>query len=248
MIATMHQPEHLPWLGFFHKLRQCEAAVLLDTVQFARRDFQNRNRIKGANGPIWLTVPVASKGSFEQDIEAVAIVDDRDWRRKCWSSMEHSYRRAPHFAEHRPFFEDLYAREWTRLVDLNVTIIRYLAGQLGIGTRLVLSSELGLRARGGTEVALAACRAVGATTYLSGAFGREYLDESLLAAAGIAVRYQAFRHPTYPQQFGEFLPQLSAVDLLFNCGPGSGAVLDAADAAPEAQPAPAPLPGAPGAP
>ena len=145
MIATMHQTEHLPWLGFFHKLRQCEAAVLLDTVQFARRDFQNRNRIKGANGPIWLTVPVASKGSFEQDIEAVAIVNDRDWRRKCWSSMEHSYRRAPHFAEHRPFFEDLYGREWTRLVDLNVTIIRYLAGQLGIGTRLVLSSELGLR-------------------------------------------------------------------------------------------------------
>ena len=234
MIATMHQPEHLPWLGFIDKLRQCEAAVLLDTVQFAKRDFQNRNRIKGANGPIWLTVPVATKGSYEQDIESVAIVNDQDWRRKCWSAMEHSYRRAPHFAVHRAFFEDLYRREWTRLVDLNVTIIRYLAEQFGLGTRLVLASELGLRVRGGTEVALASCLAVGGTTYLSGAHGRDYLDEAQLAAAGIAVRYQDFQHPTYPQQYGEFVPSLSAVDLLFNCGPGSRAVIEAANPAPAA--------------
>ena len=234
MIATMHQAEHLPWLGFFDKMRQCDVLVLLDTVQFARRDFQNRNRIKGANGAIWLTVPVASKGNFDQAIEDVAIVNDQDWRRKCWNAIHHSYRNAPCFAEHRPFFEALYRREWTRLVDLNVTVIRHLAEQLGIGTRLVTSSELGIRDRGGTNVALAACRAVGGTTYLSGAFGKDYLDEEQFAEASIAVRYQDFHHPTYPQQFGEFLPKLSAIDLLFNCGPESRAIIERANPSPAA--------------
>jgi hypothetical protein len=225
----MHQPEHLPWLGFFDKLRRCDVLVLLDTVQFARRDFQNRNRIKGAQGAIWLTVPVASKGRVEQAIEDVEIVEDRAWRRKCWTAMQHSYGGAPHFADHRPFFEALYEREWTKLVDLNLAVIRYVAEQLGIGTRLVTASELGVRERGGTRVAVASCRAVGADRYLSGAFGRGYLDEAQLAEASIAVAYQEFQHPTYPQRYDGFLPKLSAVDLLFNCGPESRAILDAAD-------------------
>lgn len=229
MIASMHQTEHLPWLGFFDKMRQCDVLVLLDTVQFARRDFQNRNRIKGANGPIWLTVPVASKGNFEQLIEDVEIVNAQDWRRKSWSAIQHSYRNAPCFADQRPFFESLYQRDWTRLVDLNVAVIRHLAGQLGIGTRLVTSSELGIRERGGTNVALAVCRAVGATTYLSGAFGKDYLEEQRFAEASIAVRYQDFQHPTYPQQFGEFLPKLSVIDLLFNCGPESRSIIESAN-------------------
>ena len=126
MIATIHQPEHLPWLGFFDKMRQCDVLVLLDTVQFARRDFQNRNRIKSASGAIWLTVPVVSKGKVDQAIEDVEIVKDQGWRRKCWNAMHHNYRNATYFADHRPFFEELYEREWTRLVDLNVAGIRYL--------------------------------------------------------------------------------------------------------------------------
>ena len=225
MIVTIHQPEHLPWLGFFDKMRQCDVLVLLDTVQFARRDFQNRNRIKGSDGAVWLTVPVASRGKYDQAIEDVEIVNDYDWRRKCWNAMQHSYGKALHFAEHRPFFEALYEREWTRLVDLNVAIIRHLAEQLGIGTSLVTSSELGIRERGGTNVALAACRAVGAKTYLSGAFGKDYLDGDQFAEASIALRYQDFDHPTYPQLFGAFLPCLSAIDLLFNCGPESLAII-----------------------
>ena len=229
MIATIHQPEHLPWLGFFDKMRQCDVLVLLDTVQFARRDFQNRNRIKGSDGALWLTVPVASKGNFDQAIEDVEIVHDGKWRRKCWNAMHHNYRNATHFADHRPFFEALYEREWTRLVDLNLAVIRYLADQFGIKTRLVTCSELGIRERGGTNVALASCRAVGAASYLSGAFGKDYLDEEQFAEASIAVRYQDFQHPTYPQLYGEFLPKLSAIDLLFNCGPESRAIIEAAN-------------------
>jgi hypothetical protein len=229
MIATIHQPEHLPWLGFLDKLRQCDVLVLLDTVQFARRDFQNRNLLKGTAGPIWLTVPVMSKGKVDQAIEDVEIVDDGKWRRKCWNAMLHNYRNATYFADHRPFFEALYERDWTRLVDLNMAVIRYLVDQFGIKTRLVTCSELGIRERGGTNVALASCRAVGAATYLSGAFGRNYLDEQQFAEASIEVRYQDFHHPTYPQQYDGFLPKLSAIDLLFNCGPESRAILEAAN-------------------
>jgi hypothetical protein len=236
MIASMHQPEHLPWLGFFDKLRCCDVLVVLDTVQFARRDFQNRNRIKGAAGPIWLTVPVESKGKVDQAIEEVRIVEEQSWRRKCWAAIRLNYGKAPHFAEHAPFFEALYAREWTRLLDLNMAVIRYLVEQFGITTRLVAGSELGVRERGGTAVALAACRAVGAATYLSGAFGRDYLDERQFAEAGIAVRYQEFRHPAYPQLHGGFLPQMSAIDLLFNCGPESRAVLERAEVSPSPSP------------
>jgi hypothetical protein len=229
MIATMHQPEHLPWLGFFDKMRQCDVLVLLDTVQFARRDFQNRNRIKASSGAIWLTVPVVSKGKVDQVILDVEIAQDGAWRRKCWNAMQHSYGQAPHFAEHRPFFEDLYGRDWPRLVDLNLAIIRYLVEQFGIGTRLVTSSELGIREQGGTAVALACCRAVGAARYLSGAFGRDYLDEQAFADASVEVCYQDFQHPVYAQLHGEFVPKLSAIDLLFNCGPESRAIIERAN-------------------
>lgn len=225
----MHQPEHLPWLGFFDKMRRCDVLVLLDTVQFARRDFQNRNRIKGPGGAIWLTVPVTSKGKVDQSIEDVEICNDQNWRKKCWNAIHHNYAKAPYFSIHRAFFEELYAREWTRLVELNVAVIRYLAEQLGIGTRIVASSELDVRVRGGTDVALGVCRAVGADVYLSGPFGKNYLDEGRLAESSIDVEYHDFEHPRYPQLFGGFLPQMSAIDLLFNCGKESCAILESAN-------------------
>ncbi len=218
MIVTVHQPEHLPWLGFFHKLSQADVMVLLDTTQFAKDDFQNRNRIKAAQGPVWLTVPVYKKGRSEQQILDVEICNERNWRQRAWSLIEQSYREAPAFAAHRDFFRDLYRQDWTRLVDLNLAVIDYLAGQLGLGGRLLRASELGIDERGGTRVNLAICRGLGARVYLSGRHGRDYLDEAPFAEAGIEVRYQDFQHPTYPQQWGGFVSHLSAIDLLFNCG------------------------------
>jgi hypothetical protein len=218
MIVTVHQPEHLPWLGFFHKMSQADLMVLLDTTQFAKDDFQNRNRIKTERGPVWLTVPVYKKGRSEQRILDVEICNERNWRHRTWSLIEQSYRRAPCFCAHRDFFQALYAREWTRLVDLNVRVIEYLAQQLGLGCRILRASDLGIAERGGTEVNLAISRRLGAAAYLSGRMGRDYLDEKSFAEAGIEVRYQDFQHPTYPQQWGGFVSHLSALDLLFNCG------------------------------
>jgi hypothetical protein len=218
MIATIHQPEHLPWIGFFDKMRQADLMVLLDTTQFAKDDFQNRNRIKTEQGVAWLTVPVYKTGRSQQEILEVEICNDRKWQNRCWSLLERSYRDAPHFAEHRDFFRELYRAPWTHLVELNLAVIRYLAEELGAGARLVRASELGIRERGATEVNHAICEALGADVYLSGRLGREYLDEKPFAESGIRVVYQDFQHPVYPQPWGEFAPSLSCVDLLFNCG------------------------------
>ena len=219
MIVTVHQPEHMPWLGFFDKMRQADVFVLLDNTQFAKDDFQNRNRIKTRTGATWLTIPLYKKGRSHQLILDAEICNDRAWGRRCWELIYQSYKQAPHFEEHRAFFEDLYTREWTRLIDLNTAIIRYLAAALGLDCRITTASELGIEERGGDRVNLSICRAQGAQVYLSGAHGRDYLDESLFSEQGIEVRYQHFKHPNYPQQWGEFVSQLSTVDLLFNCGP-----------------------------
>lgn len=221
MIVTIHQPEHLPWLGFFDKMRQSDVFVLLDTVQFAKDDFQNRNRIKTRSGPTWLTVPVYKKGRSQQLIIDVEICNDRNWRNRCWRLIYENYKDAPHFAEHEPFFKELYSRKWSKLVDLNTTIIRYLADQLGLQTELVLASELGVYERGPTNVNLTLCCLLQAGVYLSGKYGREYLDESQFAEHGIEVRYQDFQHPVYPQLWGDFLSHMSVIDLLFNCGDAS---------------------------
>ncbi len=228
MFVTIHQPEHLPWLGFFDKLRQADLFVLLDTCQFAKDDFQNRNRIKTAQGPTWLTVPVYKAGRSEQAIIETQICNDRDWGRRSLALITQSYARSPFFATHRPFFTELYTQRWTSLVDLNITIISYLAEQFGLGNRFVRASALGIAERGPTQVNLAICRAVGATAYLSGRAGRTYLDETPFAEHGISVRYQEFQHPVYPQLWGDFVPGMSAIDLLFNCGPESLAILTAA--------------------
>lgn len=229
MLVTIHQLEHLPWLGFFDKLRQAECFVLLDTCQFAKDDFQNRNRIKTAAGPAWLTVPVYKSGRSEQIINTVRICNDRNWRPQCWNQMRQNYADAPFFAVHAPFFSELYARPWESLAELNITIISYVAEQFGLGGRFVRASTLGIDVRGATAVNLALCRAVGATAYLSGRAGRDYLDEAQFAAHGIAVRYQEFRHPVYPQLGEPFTPGMSAIDLLFNCGPASLDIIAAAN-------------------
>jgi len=218
MITTIHQPEHLPWLGFFDKMQQADLFVLLDNTQFAKDDFQNRNRIKTANGPLWLTVPVYKKRRSIQRIIDVEICNERNWQARCWSQIEQNYKKSLHFVEHRSFFEKLYQTEWTKLVDLNIAIIRYLAQAFGIDTELVTASELGVETAGATEVNLEICQAVDASVYISGKMGQTYLDEPLFQASGIEVIYQDFQHPEYPQLWGDFTSHMSAIDLLFNCG------------------------------
>ena len=222
MVVTIHQPEHLPWLGFFDKARQVDVFVMLDHVQYRRRYFQNRNRIPTTQGSVWLTVPVLVKGKYDQPINEVRIDNEGNprWREKCWNSIVHNYKKAPYFHDHAPFFEGLYQKDWDRLVDLNEAIIRYLLTAFSIDVKVVASSELNVQGQRG-ELLLDICKKLGAPVYLSGISGREYLDLKMFADAGIEVRFQEFHHPIYEQAYEPFIPCMSAIDLLFNYGPAS---------------------------
>jgi hypothetical protein len=226
VVVTIHQPEHLPWLGFFDKVRQADVCVMLDHVPFRKNYYQNRNRIRAEAGARWLTVPVLLKGRTGQPINEVRINNQGSprWKHKCWASLEQHYRKAAYWSLHEAFFEDLYHADWAGLTELNETIIRYMLGALSIPTLVKKSSELRVEGHKG-DLLLEICRQVGADVYLSGVSGKSYLDVARFGDAGIEVRFQDFHHPIYRQRYEPFSPCLSSVDLLFNYGPASLDVL-----------------------
>lgn len=215
MIVSIHQPHFLPWLGFFEKVDRSDVFILLDNVQFEKNGWQNRNRIKGANGWQWLTVPVYQR--FPQTIAETMINNTVDWRRKHWNAIVSNYSRAPYFHELRPPFEEAYRRSWDGLVDLNIHLLTVVFDLLGLHRRVCLASEYAASQTPSERLA-DLCAAVGGDVYLAGEGGHDYLDISTFEEKGIRVEFQQFQHPVYPQLFGAFEAHLSVIDLLFNCG------------------------------
>lgn len=234
MIASIHQPAYLPWLGYFDRIARSDVHVVLDSVQFEKNSFINRNRIRTADGWCWLTVPVRTHGRYDQmPINTIEIDNTQHWAAKHWRSIAQNYAHAPYFREHAPFFERVYQSQWTLLVDLCGAIRDYLLAAIGIETPAMLASVLDPPGKR-DELVLNTCIALRADTYFSGSLGRNYLREDLFRAARINVVYQDYVHPTYPQQGrGAFEPNLSAIDLLFNCGPASREILIGAAGASE---------------
>ena len=228
MIVAIQQPEFLPWLGLIDKIRQSDLLVLLDCVQFEKRYFQNRNRIRSKDGALWLTVPVATKGRYDQQIQNAEIHDNLRWRRKHLLGIQASYAHAPFFSQYFPALDGLYAQPWTRLVDLNLAILHWCMQTFGVQRPTVRASTLDVHGER-SELLASISRAVGAHVYVSGPAGREYLEESYFSDAGIAVRYHDFHHPVYKQQFEPFMPLMSSIDLLFNEGPQSLAIVEASN-------------------
>lgn len=218
--AAIHQPNYIPWPGYFHKLAACDVFVYLDAVQYPRgQSFAARNRIKTPNGVVFLTIPVSvpkgqeGKASYLE----VEFADER-WRDKHLKTVEQSYKRAPHFDEVFELYREGLEQGRT-LVDLNVGLIEAIAGYLGIETRRVRLSETLDSFGEKSHLIVDVCKAVGADVYLSGAGGgREYNDERLLNENGIELRYDDYTYPEHPQLWDGFEPNLSALDLLFNCG------------------------------
>jgi hypothetical protein len=227
MIVTIHQPEHWPWLGFFNKISLSESLIILDNVQYRKRYFQNRNkiRIKSTDGWMWLTVPVLVKGKYDQAINEVLINNDDDWRASHLKAIEMAYAKSPYLPEHLPFLRTLYAKPWEKLVDLNLEIIRYMMTCLGLKQPVQLASDMGPFTEAKSDLILALCQKAGAKKYISGAFGEDYLDKEKFQQAGIDVFFQDFHHPTYPQRFEPFIPGMSSLDLLLNTGPGAGDII-----------------------
>jgi hypothetical protein len=219
MILAAHQPQFAPWLGYFDKMDRSDVFVLLDNVQFKKNEWQNRNRVKGSKGPQWLTVPVSFR--FGDKIDAVAISSRQDWRHRHVQTLRACYGRAPHFAEMFHLYESCIESPWRGLSALNTELLHAIATRLGVRTPVELASTLEplTSDRDGRLIEL--CRRLGADTYLAGEGGRGYMNLDRFRSAGIEVEFQEYLHPTYPQLFGDFVPRLSILDLLFNCGPDS---------------------------
>lgn len=216
-VVCIHQPDFAPWLGFFHRLCHCDVFIVLDDVQFLRRGWHHRDQIKTASGTRWLTVPVKKKGRYGQEIRDVEIDDSIDWRRRHYGLLKTNYARAPHFELEFEALRDVYGRRHRRLIDFNLDLIRHFCARLDLPARFSTASEIG---RDGSSTArlVSLTRAVGGSVYLTGTGARAYLEESLFEASGIGVRWQDFAHPIYPQSHGSFVPRLSVIDCLFNCG------------------------------
>lgn len=222
MRVAIHQPQYLPWLGYLDKLDSADVFVILDTVQFKKHEWQNRNRIRTSAGWQWLTVPIVDR--FPERIDRVEVNAQVAWQRKHCQALRLHYARAPFWDRLGPALLALLERPWTHVRDLNVAVLELLCDRLGIVTRRLLASGLPARDEP-TDRLIDLCRAAGATEYLSGESGPQYMDLERFARAGIAVSVQAYRHPEYRQQHTPFVSHMSVVDLLFNCGPDSLAVL-----------------------
>lgn len=227
MICAVHQPQTFPYLGYFAKMIQADCFVYLDNVQFKKNEWQNRNRIKSSNGWQWLTVPVLH--NFGQPITDVAINQSVNWQEKHLQMLQTCYGKASYFSHYFQELKNIYQHSWEKLVDFNLTTLAWLKQVLGIKTPTYLASEIisaeDNAALTADERLIAICQFLQADTYLSGAGGHAYLNCDLFPQNNIKLIFQNFQHPSYPQLFGEFIPYMSILDLIFNCGDNSESII-----------------------
>jgi len=224
MIVSIHQPNFLPWLGFFHKMAQCDKFIILDNVQFARRMFFHRTKIKTSQKQaLWLTIPVHDRYG-ETNINEIIIDNSQNWKDKHLKSIIMNYHKAEFFSEYIKFFEEIFNDNWEILSDLTITIIKLLASVLEIKTEIILASDLQVTGKS-TELLINLCKKVKATSYISGPSGKKYLKENEFEKNSIELIYHKFNHPEYNQLYGPFMSNLSVIDLLFNCGSESRNIL-----------------------
>ncbi len=226
MRAAILQPGYLPWLGFFEQIYKSDIFVIYDDVQYDKHGWRNRNRIKTADGIQWVTVPISTKREGKPKINQVRIDNARDWRKKHLMSIQQNYCRAPFYDKHIGFFEEVYRIKWEYLMDLNMVFIGWIMSCLGLERKIIKISEFAVHGdRIGRLIEI--CKKMGINTFYEGSAGRDYIDEEVFRQQGITVEYQDYKHPVYKQLHGKFIPYLSSIDLLFNAGPDSLAVLTA---------------------
>jgi hypothetical protein len=217
-IVGIMQPTFLPWIGYFEMIDKSDIFVLLDDVQFSKRSWHQRNKIKGPNDLIWLTVPVHSKSKRFQKIKDVLINNQENWGNKMLKSIEVSYVKSPFFDQYFSSISFVLSQDWTFLVELNEVLIRMLMKNLGISTPLILSSSLDIDEDGNQRI-IEICKKLSATELYDTAGATDFIDDNLFKKNGINVTYQSFNHPEYRQCFNDYIPYMSVIDLLFNEGP-----------------------------
>ncbi len=218
------QPSYLPWLGFFDQMQRSDIFVYYDDVQFDKHGWRNRNRIKSANGPLWLTVPVLTSGRQGQSILETEIDNRATWARKHIAAISQNYARAPYLSRYMPQLKALLEQEWRLLADLDIAVTELICEWFGIHRKVVRASELDVTGDQSTRL-LNICKYFDANHYLSGNAAEDYLDQSLFLDAGISVELQSYGHPNYQQLHGDFVPFLSALDLILNTGSEAPSIL-----------------------
>lgn len=224
MILTAHQPVYLPWLGLFHKIAISDAFCYFDGVQYLKKDWNNRNKIKTQNSELWLTVPVLTTRHREKTIKEIEINNSIDWPKKHWKSIYLNYKKAPFFSKYSDFFEDVYKREWHYLTNLNEYLLKWFLKELGIKVKYYKASELNLEGYK-SDLVLDMSEKLGADLYIFGTLGKDYAEKEKFAKQRVKIYFQDYKHPLYSQLCGKFLPYMSIIDLLFNCGDKSLEVL-----------------------
>ena len=227
VVVGCHQPNLFPWVGYFHKVVNCTHFVTLVCAQFEKGGFQNRTRIRTADGWQWLTVPVLTKGKSPQMISEVQINNAASWRAKHLRSLEQHYRKAKYFEEYWPAYEKLYSDDWHYLSAFNQAGIMLMLRQLGVSgmdTRFHTDWEFPLEGDSTAKI-LSICKCLRADSYLSGQSGEKYMDLERFDNTNISFSIQVVDETVRDQVYYPFEPFMSTLDLIFNLGPWARAYL-----------------------
>lgn len=224
-VGTAHQPNYLPWIGLFSKIRQADCFIFADTFELGDQSFFNRNKIRTNDKWGYVTVPIGSRFR-KKKLNEIAMPQDKTWRREHWKKIYANYISAAFFKDYKDAFEDLYNREFEFLGDLNMEITRFLLRCFNINVAVYKASDLNIDThQPPTEFITGMMECVGAGTYLSGPSGRDYLDLAKFPACNLKLKFFKFVHPVYPQRYSGFESNMSAIDLLFNMGPASADII-----------------------
>jgi hypothetical protein len=226
MILTAHQPLFLPYLGHFAKIAESDVFVYLDTVSYSKWSWNSRNKIRTPDGWLWLVVPVLTHGHHNQTLNQIKIDNSQKWRKKHIKAIEMSYSKAPYFETYIDFFRDIYEKEWTHLSDFNEKLIHFFIKELGIDVEFVKASSLPFSLEGEkSDLVLDLCKKMKADVFIFGETGKTYAKVEDFESSGIKIIFQDYKHPKYTQVHENFVPNMSIIDLLFNCGPKSLEIL-----------------------
>ncbi len=224
MILTAHQPVYLPWIGLFHKIALSDLFCYFDIVQYQRKDYNNRNKIKTSNRELWLSVPVESKNHLEKNVSEILIVQD-NWVKQHIKSIELNYKKTFFFDKYFPSLKTILINEsQDTLGQLNLKLLEYFLQCLSINTPIVKASDYNFIGKG-SDLVLNMCVNLKAEKYIFGKHGMDYANIEAFNREGIDIYFQQYNHPIYKQRGREFIPYMSIIDLLFNEGENSYNIL-----------------------
>ncbi|SFC24297.1 WbqC family protein [Pseudoalteromonas denitrificans] len=221
MITSINQPAYLPWLGYFERISNSTQHIVLDHVQFEKNSMVNRNKIKTAQGWCWLTIPLKTSGKFgDLALNKIEVNNTQKWQKKHWNSLYFNYKKSPFFALYAEELNHFYEKKWELLSDILKWQLTFFLNALEIKTPIIYSSEYDFQTTK-SDLVLDICKNFKTQTYLSGPFGRDYLESELFIKNNINIAFHDYKHPTYQQMQGDFISHLCILDLLCNYGSNS---------------------------